>query len=85
MACPSLPCLFLHHLLLTEAIDKTSVFLPQTESSLVKWFHVACVRLTFQLPYTGADVGACVVGAGVGACVVGAGVGACVGGGFFQH
>ena len=53
-ACPSLPWLFLHQLLLTEAIDKTSVFLPHTDSSLVKWFHVACIRLTFQLPYTGA-------------------------------
>jgi len=82
MACPSLPCLFLHHLLLTEAIDKTSVFLPQTESSLVKWFHVACVRLTFQLPYTGACVGEAVgddVGDVVGVGVVGYGVGDAVG------
>ena len=52
LACPSLPCLFLHHLLLTDAIDKTSVFLPQTEPSLANSFHVACIRLTFHLPYT---------------------------------
>jgi len=52
--------------------------LPQTESSLVKWFHVACVRLTFQLPYTGACVGEA-VGDDVGDAVVGYGVGDAVG------